>query len=60
MRFRVCALGARSDVNDAVHGWGGIVLHDIINNTFAKKGSGRAHCDECPDTSAPAECAKRL
>ena len=28
---------ARADVNDAVHGWGGIVLHDIINNFFAKK-----------------------
>src|SRR5690606_36959278 len=25
------------DVNDAVHGWGGIVLHDIINNFFARK-----------------------
>jgi nitronate monooxygenase len=24
-------------VNDAVHAWGGVVLHDIINNTFAKK-----------------------
>jgi nitronate monooxygenase len=25
------------DINQAVHGWGGIVLHDIINNAFAKK-----------------------
>ncbi|MGS0758183.1 nitronate monooxygenase, partial [Roseateles sp. GG27B] len=25
------------DVNQAVHAWGGIVLHDIINNKFAKK-----------------------
>ena len=33
----ITSLGARTDVNDAVHGWGGIVLHDIINNTFAKK-----------------------
>ena len=31
----ITSLGARTDVNDAVHGWGGIVLHDIINNTFA-------------------------
>jgi nitronate monooxygenase len=33
----ITSLGARTDVNDAVHSWGGIVLHDIINNTFAKK-----------------------
>jgi nitronate monooxygenase len=33
----ITSLGARTDLNDAVHGWGGIVLHDIINNTFAKK-----------------------
>ncbi len=33
----ITSLGARSDINEAVHGWGGIVLHDIINNTFAKK-----------------------
>jgi nitronate monooxygenase len=40
-RYRVpiviTSLGARTDVNDAVHGWGGVVLHDIINNGFAKK-----------------------
>jgi nitronate monooxygenase len=33
----ITSLGARTDVNDAVHAWGGIVLHDIINNAFAKK-----------------------
>ncbi len=33
----ITSLGARTDVNDAVHAWGGIVLHDIINNFFAKK-----------------------
>jgi nitronate monooxygenase len=33
----ITSLGARTDVNDAVHGWGGIVMHDIINNAFAKK-----------------------
>ena len=33
----ITSLGARTDINDAVHGWGGIVLHDIINNTFARK-----------------------
>jgi nitronate monooxygenase len=33
----ITSLGARTDINDAVHGWGGIVLHDIINNPFAHK-----------------------
>ena len=33
----ITSLGARTDINDAVHGWGGVVLHDIINNMFAKK-----------------------
>jgi nitronate monooxygenase len=33
----ITSLGARRDVNDAVHAWGGVVMHDIINNTFAQK-----------------------
>jgi nitronate monooxygenase len=33
----ITSLGARTDVNDAIHSYGGIVLHDIINNSFAKK-----------------------
>ncbi len=33
----ITSLGARPDVNDAIHSYGGIVLHDIINITFAKK-----------------------
>ena len=33
----ITSLGARTDVNDAIHGYGGIVLHDIINNMFARK-----------------------
>ena len=33
----ITSLGARTDVNEAVHAWGGVVLHDIINNGFAKK-----------------------
>ena len=32
----ITSLGARTDINEAVHAWGGIVLHDIINNAFAK------------------------
>lgn len=33
----ISSLGARPEVNEAVHSWGGIVMHDIINNTFAHK-----------------------
>ena len=33
----ITSLGARTDVNDAVHAWGGVVLHDIINNAHARK-----------------------
>ena len=40
-RFKVpiviSSLGARKEINDAVHAWGGIVLHDVIDNKFAKK-----------------------
>ncbi len=33
----ITSRGARTEVNDAVHSYGGIVLHDIINDTFAHK-----------------------
>jgi nitronate monooxygenase len=33
----ITSLGAREDVNRAVHAWGGVVLHDVINNKFARK-----------------------
>lgn len=33
----ITSLGARQEVNDAIHSYGGIVLHDIINVHFAKK-----------------------
>jgi nitronate monooxygenase len=33
----ITSLGARPDVNEAIHSYGGIVLHDIINNAFARK-----------------------
>lgn len=33
----ITSLGARPEVNDAVHSYGGIVLHDIVNNRFAHK-----------------------
>ena len=37
----ITSLGAKQWVNDQVHGWGGIVLHDIINNRFAKSAVGK-------------------
>jgi nitronate monooxygenase len=33
----ITSLGARPEVNQGVHGWGGMVLHDVINQTFAHK-----------------------
>jgi nitronate monooxygenase len=33
----ITSLGAREDVNQAIHSYGGVVMHDIINNFFAKK-----------------------
>ena len=33
----ITSLGAREDLNQAVHSWGGIVLHDVINDRFAHK-----------------------
>ncbi len=33
----ITSLGAREEVNQAAHGWGGVVMHDITNNTFGRK-----------------------
>ncbi len=33
----ITSLGAREEVNEAVHSYGGIVFHDIINDRFARK-----------------------
>lgn len=33
----ITSLGARTDVNEAVHSYGGVVLHDVTSNEFAKK-----------------------
>ena len=33
----ITSLGARPELNDAVHGWGGITLHDVIDDRFARK-----------------------
>jgi nitronate monooxygenase len=33
----ISSLGAREELNQAIHSYGGVVLHDIINDTFARK-----------------------
>src|SRR5690348_13958860 len=33
----ITSLGARPELNEAVHGWGGITLHDVIDDKFAHK-----------------------
>jgi nitronate monooxygenase len=33
----ITSLGAREEVNEAAHRWGGIVFHDVINQRFAHK-----------------------
>ena len=33
----ITSLGARPEVNQAVHAWGGLVMHDVINDGFARK-----------------------
>lgn len=33
----ITSLGARPEVNDAIHAYGGVVLHDVINNEHARK-----------------------
>jgi len=33
----ISSLGARTELNDAVHSWGGITLHDVIDDRFARK-----------------------
>src|SRR5687767_5584105 len=33
----ITSLGARTDVNDAVHSYGGVTLHDVIDDRFARK-----------------------
>ena len=33
----ITSLGARTEINDAAHSYGGVVLHDVINNGFAHK-----------------------
>ncbi|MDO5642145.1 MAG: nitronate monooxygenase family protein [Paracoccus sp. (in: a-proteobacteria)] len=37
----ITSLGARVDVNEAAHSVGGIVLHDVISNSFARKAIGK-------------------
>jgi nitronate monooxygenase len=33
----ITSLGARTEIFEAVRGWGGITMHDVINDRFARK-----------------------
>lgn len=33
----ITSLGARVDINEAIHAYGGVVMHDVITNAFAHK-----------------------
>ena len=33
----ITSLGARTDLNDAIHSYGGVTMHDVITNAFAHK-----------------------
>lgn len=33
----ITSLGANVDVNAEIHSWGGVILHDVINDKFARK-----------------------
>jgi nitronate monooxygenase len=37
VKIVITSLGARPEVNEAIHSYGGVVLHDIINDRFARK-----------------------
>jgi nitronate monooxygenase len=37
VKIVITSLGARPDVNEAIHSYGGVVLHDVINVAFARK-----------------------
>jgi len=54
----ITSLGARAELNDAVHAWGGITLHDIIDDRFARKAvekgaDGLIAVAEHPEDSGP-------
>ena len=33
----ITSLGANVEVNSEIHSWGGVILHDVINDKFARK-----------------------
>jgi NAD(P)H-dependent flavin oxidoreductase YrpB (nitropropane dioxygenase family) len=37
VKIVITSLGARPEVNEAIHSYGGVVLHDVINVAFARK-----------------------
>jgi nitronate monooxygenase len=50
----ITSLGAREEVNQAVHSYGGIVLHDVIDNRFARKAIEKARTAWSPSRRARA------
>jgi nitronate monooxygenase len=56
----ITSLGARVDVNDAVHAWGGIVMHDVINSAFARKAVDKGADGLIPVASGAGGHAGRL
>jgi nitronate monooxygenase len=56
----ITSLGARADVNDAVHGWGGLVMHDVINSAFARKAVDKGADGLIPVASGAGGHAGRL
>ena len=49
----ITSLGARSDLNDAVHSYGGVTLHDIINVKFARKAIEKSWAQTALSLSPP-------
>ncbi len=60
----ITSLGARREINDAVHSYGGIVLHDVIDNHFARKAidqgaDGRGNASGAGENPPPAAPGKQ-
>ena len=56
----ITSLGAREDVNAAVHGWGGVIMHDVISNFFARKAVEKGADGQIPVAAGAGGHAGRL
>ena len=56
----ITSLGAREEVNEAVHSYGGIVLHDVINDRFARKAVENAVWGMLPKNKLAAQQLSKL